>query len=80
MGMNLIDRVEHLRIKKKSFFFIKKLNSFSECVFSGDDDPRDYYLSDLCGQLSSVVAAKPGERINAQMGTNDCLKVIFSNV
>ncbi|XP_059164290.1 serine/threonine-protein kinase PLK1-like isoform X2 [Physella acuta] len=32
-----------------------------------EDEPRDYYLSDLCGQLSAVIAAKPGERLNAQL-------------
>ncbi|CAG5126905.1 unnamed protein product [Candidula unifasciata] len=32
-----------------------------------DDDVKDYYLSDLCGQLSSVMAANPGERLNIQM-------------
>jgi len=29
-----------------------------------DEEPRDYHLSELCGQLSAVVAAKPGERAN----------------
>lgn len=30
------------------------------------DEPTDYYLSDLFGQLSAVVASKPSERINIQ--------------
>lgn len=34
----------------------------------GEDETRDYYLSDLCGQLSAVIASKPGERLNAQIG------------
>ncbi|KAK6973775.1 serine/threonine-protein kinase PLK1 [Biomphalaria glabrata] len=32
-----------------------------------EEEPRDYYLSDLCGQLSAVVASKPGERVNPQL-------------
>ncbi|XP_005094273.1 serine/threonine-protein kinase PLK1 isoform X2 [Aplysia californica] len=32
-----------------------------------DDEPRDYYLTDLCGQLSAVVTAKPGERPNPML-------------
>ncbi|BFZ04092.1 hypothetical protein BsWGS_07131 [Bradybaena similaris] len=32
-----------------------------------DDEVKDYYLADLCGQLSSVMAANPGERLNIQM-------------
>jgi len=32
------------------------------------DEPADYYLSDMFGQLSVVVASKPSERINIQEG------------
>jgi hypothetical protein len=32
------------------------------------DEPADYYLSDMFGQLSAVVASKPSERINIQEG------------
>lgn len=31
------------------------------------DEPMDYWLSDLCGQLSAVVASKPAERLSAQI-------------
>jgi hypothetical protein len=32
------------------------------------DEPIDYWLSDLCGQLSAVVASKPAERLTTQIG------------
>lgn len=32
-----------------------------------EEEPKDYYLADLCGQLSAVVAAKPGEMDNCQI-------------
>ncbi|RUS69884.1 hypothetical protein EGW08_022352 [Elysia chlorotica] len=32
-----------------------------------DEETKDYYLADLCGQLSAVVAAKPGEMPNCQI-------------
>lgn len=32
------------------------------------DEPMDYWLSDLCSQLSAVVASKPGERMASQIG------------
>ncbi|KAK7099028.1 serine/threonine-protein kinase PLK1-like [Littorina saxatilis] len=31
------------------------------------DEPMDYWLSDLCGQLSAVVASKPAERLSPQI-------------
>ncbi|XP_025088006.1 serine/threonine-protein kinase PLK1-like [Pomacea canaliculata] len=31
------------------------------------DEPMDYWLSDLCSQLSAVVASKPGERMASQI-------------
>ena len=37
-------------------------------LFIADEEPRDYHLSELCGQLSAVVAAKPGERANPLLG------------
>ena len=31
---------------------------------TGEGEPADFYLGDLLGQLSAVVAAKPSERVN----------------
>ncbi|CAL1547050.1 unnamed protein product [Lymnaea stagnalis] len=43
------------------------LDSRPDTGRKSDDEPRDYYLSELCGQLSAVIAAKPGEKLNPQL-------------
>ena len=48
-----------------SFFFFSMFYSF---YLIAGDEPADYYLSDMFGQLSAVVASKPSERINIQEG------------
>ena len=49
--------------------------------FSTDEEPADFYLSDMFAQLSAVVAAKPSERINIMEGMVivifACLFVVF---
>ena len=48
------------------YFFI--FTMFYSFYLIAGDEPADYYLSDMFGQLSAVVASKPSERINIQEG------------
>ena len=47
--------------------FIYFFMFYSFYLIAGDE-PADYYLSDMFGQLSAVVASKPSERINILEG------------
>lgn len=46
----------------------RTLEIFQSLFVCAGDEPADYWLSDLCGQLSAVVASKPAERLAAQVG------------
>ena len=47
---------------------LRKRVVFQSLFVCAGDEPADYWLSDLCGQLSAVVASKPAERLAAQVG------------
>lgn len=47
---------------------LRKRKIFQSLFVCAGDEPADYWLSDLCGQLSAVVASKPAERLAAQVG------------
>ena len=47
----------------------EKVKRFCQWIIvCAGDEPADYWLSDLCGQLSAVVASKPAERLTSQIG------------